>query len=509
MSANADDRAVARNALAGYGSWAINLAIGLLVTPIVLRKLGVEGFGAWTLALTLAGYVGIVELGLGVATVRFIASALAEADARRASVVAASARATYWALASLGTLALTILVLVPGLLGASEAASTAEVRLSTLVLGIGFLLTLAFTINAVIVQAAGRVDQMMTIGVVFRIITAVAQVIAVSLTTNLVPLALVTLIGSLGPALAARRIAQRVAPEIEIRSAPVDRTVVRELLGSGWRNAGLGITSLVAIQSDVLVVAAILGPTAVAAYGIAVRASVMVGQLSSRATDVLVPTFAHANALRDDRRTLIALRESALLTRAILVPSVIVLIFFGEQLLNAWLGSAPQDSNTVLILLLSCGVAGAPGHSCLMLLTGMNRLNFLLIGFTVTAVCNLGLSIVLTNEVGIVGPALASLMAFLVFNMIVLPRHVSRMLSVPWVTLSFVGVRTLGLPAIAATGAGAAARFILGGSGPMAGIVGPALIGLVYVGALALSVGPTRRKAYARLVGGAIRSGRG
>src|ERR671932_102778 len=112
VSANADNSLVARNAFVGYLTWFVNIGIGLVVTPILLHHLGVEGFGVWTLSLAIAGYVGLVELGLGVATVRQIAAALAVGDNVGASIVGASARALYSVLAVLGMSLLAGLVMV-------------------------------------------------------------------------------------------------------------------------------------------------------------------------------------------------------------------------------------------------------------------------------------------------------------------------------------------------------------------------------------------------------------
>jgi O-antigen/teichoic acid export membrane protein len=504
IGANADNFAVARNAVTGYAAWAVNLLIGIVVTPILLRRLGAEGFGAWTLALTLASYVGVVELGLGVATVRHLASALAVGDRVRASVVASSALSTYLVMAFVGLAVLGVLVALPGVVVDTRDVSSEHVRLAVFVLGAGLLLSLAASVYPAIAIGAGRADLGTVVGMVFRIATAGAQIVVVLVSDSLVALALVTSVGVVGGTLAVRAVARRFFQEIEVRLALARSSTVRLLLSSGWRNAAIGIAAVVAIQSDVVVVGAILGPIAVASYGVAIRASSVASSLATRATDVLVPTFAHATTREQQARTVTAFRESIFLARAILLPALIVLVAFGGPLLELWLRDVPPDSHVVLVLLVLGAVVAAPGHSSFVLLTGMNRLDFMLVGASITALANVCLSILLTWRVGIAGPVLGSLAGFVAWDLILLPRRVGALLHIPWISLSTAGFRELALPALAASLVALAIAAGLGGSSSVAALAGTAIVGLVYVAALWLVLDADRKGRYRRLLVGAL-----
>jgi O-antigen/teichoic acid export membrane protein len=508
LSANADDVAVSRNALTGYAAWVVNLGVGLIVTPIILRHLGAEGFGAWTLALALAGYVGAIELGLGVATVRQLASALAQNDFRLASAVAASARATYLAMCLIGTILLAGLATVPGLVVSTHGVPVERVRIAVLVVGLGFILSSTGTIYTAIAIGAGRADLGTIRGAAFSLATGVAQAAVVLVFGSLVGLATVTAVGAVGSALAVRSVARRRFADIDLRFVNARRRIVRSLLGSGWRNGAIGITAAVAFQSDILVVGAFLGPAALAAYGIAVRASTMVRALAVRATDVLVPTFAHTTEQRDIERTVVAVRESIFLTRAIVMPTLITLVFFGQPLLRLWLGSVPANTDKVLILFVIGTAINAPGHTSFVLLTGMNRLTFILAGAATAAAINLGLSIVLTWRFGIVGPVLGSIVAWIAWDMLILPRHIGKTLQMRWQQLPAMGFGELALPT-AVTGLSAwGSNDLLGWRTPHEGVAGAAVVCLVYVAVLLATLGRTRRARYGRLVRAVFTSGR-
>lgn len=508
INANADNAAVARNAIAGYAAWLVNLVIGLVLTPILLRRLGADHFGAWTLALAVSGYVAMIDLGLGVATARLIASSLASGDRAAASRIAGSARAAYLCVATIGLGALgAFAALIPML--TSGAIATGRVRAAIVILGAGLLIALALNVYPAISIGAGRTDLGTTVGILSRLATAAGQVAAVLLWASIPLLAAVTAIGTAATALAIRAVARSRFGEVDTSLRHASWLDIRRLISSGWRNAAIAAAAAVALQSDVIVVGSFLSTAAVAAYGVAVRAATVVQDVATRATDVLIPTFAHATVVGDRQRTQSALYESVFLSRAILAPALVGLVAFGQPLLRLWLDGVPHGARSVLILLVLGLVVAAPGHSCFVLLTGMNRLSYLLIGATVTATLNLGLSVLLTWRVGITGPVLGSLGGFCVWDLVLLPRYVCRILDLSWPRLAASGIDRLMLPSIVSIGLAWLLVSGLGWRSPLQGLAGVALTSAVYTLALGFAMGRDRRSRYRRLIGGAFNLRRG
>jgi O-antigen/teichoic acid export membrane protein len=234
----------------------------------------------------------------------------------------------------------------------------------------------------------------------------------------------------------------------------------------------------------------------------------MVRAMASRASGVLVPTFAHSAATDDAARTVSATRESVFITRALLTPALIALAAFGQQLLALWLGSAPPNSDVILMIFLVSAFASAPGDTCFVLLTGRNDLNFMLIGGSIAAVFNIAVSIFLTWKIGVVGPALGSLAVIVVWDAVALPRYVSSRLGIPWKQLSLGGIAALAAPAAAASAVAVGARVLLHWHTPTQGVAGAAAVTAAYVGTLALTVGGRRRRQYLDLFRASVRRSR-
>jgi O-antigen/teichoic acid export membrane protein len=82
-SANASGRGLIRNILTSYAASVVGMITGLVVTPLLVRHLGSTNFGLWVLIGSLAGYIGLVEVGIGTATAKRVAECRATGDNKR------------------------------------------------------------------------------------------------------------------------------------------------------------------------------------------------------------------------------------------------------------------------------------------------------------------------------------------------------------------------------------------------------------------------------------------
>lgn len=55
----------------------IRIGLTLLTIPLIIRLIGVEEYGLWTLVSTMIGIVGLAEAGLAVSTTVFLSRDLA------------------------------------------------------------------------------------------------------------------------------------------------------------------------------------------------------------------------------------------------------------------------------------------------------------------------------------------------------------------------------------------------------------------------------------------------
>src|SRR6266581_9191520 len=100
---------VARSTLYNILGQGVPLLDGVLTIPILTRSLGDARFGLLALMWTIIGYFSLLDLGLGRATTKFVAQALAEQDMRRVQQVAGFTAAGQAALGVVGGAVLAVL----------------------------------------------------------------------------------------------------------------------------------------------------------------------------------------------------------------------------------------------------------------------------------------------------------------------------------------------------------------------------------------------------------------
>ena len=499
-TSNADNRAVFRNAIAQYGSVVVNIGLGLLLTPALLRGLGEQRFGYYTVVLALIGYVGLGELGLGTATVRRIAAEFAQGNEAAVSRVASTARAIYLGTATTCAVLVLVATLVLGSIVNASPEVLAQAQLALVVLGVAASVNFVFTIFPAILIGAGRSDLLVLSGSAVSTLGSVAQIITVTVSDDLRNLAIVSAASTVLGSLVSRYVAVRRYPTLRVRVRDARWSVARELLGSGWRNAVITIGTLAAYNADVLIVGAFLSVSAVTAYGVATRAAGLMSTVTFRVSDVLVPTYAHHDSTGDHGKLYDIYLETTLASMAIALPVSAVFVAFGDPILAAWLGHTPPSAPAVLAVLSLALVVAVPGGTAFFLLSGINRLGFAVKMSILTGLANAALGIALTPMIGLTGPALATLVMRGIFDLFVLPVHVCHLLDQPvagwW--RAFLRVVT---PSIAVTGALAAALHFVVGSGPRWEVaLSCGAIALAHVMVFGAAAGSERRQRYTDLL---------
>src|SRR5690349_17294712 len=91
-------RLLRRNAIGMYAIYGAAIASGLIVTPIIVRALGKDGYGAWSLIGAATTYLAVLDLGVAPAIVRFAAEARGRQARDEVSSVASNGLVIYGAI---------------------------------------------------------------------------------------------------------------------------------------------------------------------------------------------------------------------------------------------------------------------------------------------------------------------------------------------------------------------------------------------------------------------------
>lgn len=429
---NASPRSFARNVFFGYLATFTSMLSGIVVTPVLYRTLGIDDFAIFGLVVGIAGLALLADLGVGTSSVRRIAAAVAVGDKR---AVRATVRASRMLLIGSAALSLCALAVVawrlPEVFGL-PARLAHEAQLALAILAVGQSVAIALGTPTMVIIGHGRSDLLAKRSVALGLVVAAFQCVVAGLGGGVVGVCIVIAAGSILTAVIGLVLQRRVIDPAQRNFASVPGEV-RDVLREGMANFVISIAGTVAFMSDTIVLGAFAPLTAIAAYTVAAKLPALIRILSSKAIDLLQPTYSHLHSVDDGSAhealfTVLA-RATKFSLAAAIALGVGVCVSSG-LLLDVWVGDTPANTEAVLYLLMIGTVLQMSGHAMYVLLTGIRRLRRLMVFSIISATVNVGLSIWLTRDLGAPGPALASLICVLIGDVLVLPAIVAPVLGV-------------------------------------------------------------------------------
>jgi O-antigen/teichoic acid export membrane protein len=161
-----------------------------------------------------------------------------------------------------------------------------------------------------------------------------------------------------------------------------------------------------------VILGAYRGATTVGQFEGPVRAHNLLYALAGALAVPVVPTASRYVADRDQRRLRELVVRGTRYTLALFVPLCVTLMALAEPILEVWLGARYTDGAAALTILVSYwllygGLVVTPGF-----LVGAGRAREVALIVMAVATANLVLALVLTPELGLEGPALATAIPF-------------------------------------------------------------------------------------------------
>ena len=219
----------------------------------------------------------------------------------------------------------------------------------------------------------------------------------------------------------------------------------------GWRNLAIGLGGAIAYRYDAAVIGAVLPVKDVAPYALSLNTANFTWTISTAGTNLLIPSYAHSDALDDRERQFRLFSWAVLVSMAVTGPAVVCFAAFGPDLLQIWIGPAPDQTWQVMVALNLMMLLQLPGHQAAILLAGIAKTRLLALIAIPVALANLGLSIALTSRFGPIGPVLGSMPQALILEFLALPIYCCRSLGVPYSRYLKESLWPL-VPALAAAG---------------------------------------------------------
>ncbi|MBL8862492.1 MAG: polysaccharide biosynthesis C-terminal domain-containing protein [Planctomycetes bacterium] len=413
-------------------TWILNvlqIASVLLISPFVIARLGDGPNGVWVTIVSLTGLLGLLVLGIPMASVRFVAEAVARGDRARKDAAVSTCLAITLALGAAALCVGGVLgwafearylrgELVAGLDPATISGARAAFAVVVLQVALGFAMRLPHGILDAHGDFVAR-NAVMAGEIAFRFAATLA---VLSVSPSLPALALVVLASSLVEFAAAMVVLKRRHPDVRFSLAAYDRTLVRGVLAFSVWALLLNVGALLAFRVDALVIGAFLPAEAATQFDVANKFFEPLTSLVVAVSAVILPhaTKLHAlgaaSALRAD-----FLKWSKICLSLVLAVGLYLLVL-GPAFLGAWVGQRfVEPSGPVLQVLMLSFLVWLPVRGvAIAVLFGLGRPRKAALAFLGLGVVNLVVSVLLVGPLGILGVALGTAVPNVVFALYVL-----------------------------------------------------------------------------------------
>lgn len=497
-------RRVAANATAAFASQATILLLGLATTAVLVRTMGAARFGAWSLVMALTAYLGLLDLGLGVALVRRVATAAGDdsgSQIARASAAALGALTILAVAAGFGlVLAAAPLSQWLGIAEADRHEFVAAVRIGA----VGAALALPGVALGAIPTAFQRLDSIVRLEAVVSGCVMVAQVALVLAGGGIAVLAAAFSAGRAASLIARVLLARSLLGELGWRLDPT-YPFWKELGRFGALKVVHQLSSHVVLYLDRVLVGVLVSVEAVAYYTVAVDLAQRLLMIPGNVGAAYYPA---ACAAVNDRGAAGSLyvgssRAVALLT----LPPAFGLALLAGPVLRTWVGAefvgpvagllqvTALAYGAMALTAVPAAAADAHGHPEISARYGVAGVAL-----------NLGLALVLIPKFGTLGACWA-LAGNVVLQSPWFVRRVTDLVGVPLAQYARSVLIGPLVPAAAAAAAIAVTSFALGPAGGAASLFAGTAAGaaaFVAAGRLLGTLGPHERGFMAAVPGGKL-----
>lgn len=309
-------------------------------TPVFIHTLGSDVFGVWILINAVIGLGGVMSLGFGEATVRYVALYRGQnkmGEVLRIINTTLSLYVVIGLVSGLAVIAAAPLIESTAFKLAGPVKSDAILALQ--LAGVALIITAYLKTYEAVINGFERFDLTARVGIVTRSFIILGNVALVLMGYGLPSLIGCAVIGLMGQTVAYFIMCRRLfTPELPIMSMP-DLETAREIAGFGvqtWLQICAGALNTLA---DRFLVAMLIDPSAAGIYAICLQLAQQIHLLLIRGLAFMMPaTSRDAAGIDSDRKKLDSYRAGTtlvlLMTGAIALP----MYALAGQILQIWLG---------------------------------------------------------------------------------------------------------------------------------------------------------------------------
>ena len=420
-------RDILLNTLTSYLRDAVDILSFIVLVPFLIKTLGTESFGLWSLLWSFISLFSLIDMGVGSSVVKYVGEAKGKGNINRQQQVIST---IFWIYLGLGTV--LMIAVLPCLLFFNEVfdiplQQQGSAKTVLLILGVRSALGVPLDLfrGLLISFQRYRVANM------YRMIATIAYFGSVLIIlpdiSKLWVLALLNLLMGVVPRVVMMIHAKVSLPGITLHPRYFQRSIVKEIFSFSIYFMIIRVSGLIYTRVDALIIKAYLPLEMVAIYAIAMRLSDTGERFCAQLNRVLTPVVAELQGADDQEKIKEVWYQGAKLTIAMATPLLLGLALLGEPLVRAWTGEEFISAVPVLYWLTSAAMVGIIHGNTHNILSMGGEQRYLAFALLASQVLNVILSILLITPLGIIGVGMATLCSTLPVEVLLIQRKACKM----------------------------------------------------------------------------------
>jgi O-antigen/teichoic acid export membrane protein len=391
------------------------------LTPFTIHKLGDEGYGTWNLITAITGYLGLLVLGVPMASVRYFAQHVAKGDARKLNEAIGSCTALYLLLGGIALVVGGGLYVFFTRTYAIPATLHADARwafgLMVLFVSVGFVALLPNGVLAAHDDFVPR-NVIRLWGVLLRLGLTLGLL---ALRASLTVLALVQLACLVFDFGLCWLLVRRRYPATRIRLADFDWRMTRAIFAFSLYVLVLNAGARLSFETDSIVIGAFMNVGSIPYFTVANSFIIYLMEFLIAIAAVVMPTATRLQAQGKSAELQEIFLKWSKIALSLTLAAGLFLIVLGPRFIAWWVDpSFERPAGDVLQILMVSYLVFLPVRGvALPMLMGLGKAGLPTIGFLIAGALNLGLSILLVRPLGLTGVALGTAIPNVLFAAVV------------------------------------------------------------------------------------------
>lgn len=345
------ERRIAWNVATSWAGHAVFLVGGFILPRVIDRHIGQVSLGIWDFSWSLINYFGLAGMGIGSSVNRHVALCRAQNDVSSLRRTVSSVTVVQLATAAVVCLCTGVAVwCMPLLLKNRAGVSIDEVRWVVGLLGICLAVQMGFDAQRGVMTGCHRWDLHNGLNSSSYAISLIGIFMSLQFGGGLRAVAAVYTAIAVLTEFVRVWVVRRICPELRIRLRYAELEEAKTMFVFGGKVVVGGIPGLLLTQASSLIIAAYLGPAALAVYSRPMALIRNSQTLVNKFAFVLTPTASSLRSVGKEeelRQFFVAATRCGV---CLALPLILLLSIDGGQLLRIWMGPRYQYGGLIAVL---------------------------------------------------------------------------------------------------------------------------------------------------------------